>query len=318
MFEPEGAGVGDAGRESNRHCHLECALRPSRYLRRSAEPMGFVCAASSSWPVHSGFALHLLVGKHATQYKEFTMLGLWQTTEVKEYERGLLYAKGRFLRLAEPGAYRTWRWQSRRIERIDLRETSHSVDGQEILTSDKIGVRIALIAQFRVTDPVAALHQVENYQSQLHQDLQLTLREIVTGRTLEELLKDRDALSSQLQAAVASRAATYGIALSRVGVKDIVLPANVRAVFMQEVEADLKGRASLVAARHEVAAARARANIAKMLQDNPELIQLQLIEALTTLAGKPGNVIVVPGLDGLLGGRRETTSAKPIPAPEHK
>src|SRR5207253_2773580 len=149
---------------------------------------------------------------------------------------------------------------------------SQTVEGQEILTADKIGVRVTLIAQFRVVDPVAARHAVADYNTQLYQDLQLTLREAITGRTLEELLNERDVLSGRIQADVASRATKYGVELTRVGVKDMVLPGAVRTMFLQEVEAEHKGRASLVAARHEVAAARARANTAKLLQENPQIL----------------------------------------------
>ena len=98
---------------------------------------------------------------------------------------------------------------------------------------------------------------------------------------------------------MAPRAAKYGVELSRVGVKDIVLPGAVRSVFLQETEAELKGRANLVAARHEVAAARARANTARLLQENPHLLRLQELELLASLASKSGNVIVIPGLDRL-------------------
>jgi regulator of protease activity HflC (stomatin/prohibitin superfamily) len=184
---------------------------------------------------------------------------MWGQTivEVQQFERGLLYEKGRYLKTLEPGRYSLWIWQHRRVESVDMRETSQVVEAQEILTSDKIGVRVSLIAQYRVSDPVAARHTVENYVTQLYQDLQLTLRESITGRTLEEVLKDREGLSTQLQTSVAPRAEQYGVTLRRVGVRDIVLPGVVRTVFLQEVEADLKGRASLVAARHETAAARA-------------------------------------------------------------
>ena len=151
-----------------------------------------------------------------------------------------------------------------------------------------------------VTDPVASRHLVGDYQSQLYQDLQLTLREAITGRTLEELLKERDALSRDLQGSVAPRARNYGVELTRVGVKDMVLPGTVRAVFLQEVEADLKGRAGLTAARHEVAAARARANTAKLIQENPLLLRLQELETLAQLASKSGNVLIIPGLYSLL------------------
>lgn len=223
------------------------------------------------------------------------------TVVVREYERGLLYQDGRFAELLAPGRYRYWTWQDRKVDIVDVREVSQTVEGQEILTSDKIGIRVTLIAQFRVVDPVAARHQVGDYRSQLYQDLQLTLREAITGRSLEDLLKERDALSSSLKDDVAPRAMAYGVELARVGVKDMVLPGTVRAVFLQEVEADLKGRAGLTAARHEVAAARARANTAKLVQENPLLLRLQELETLAQLASKSGNVVVIPGLDSLFG-----------------
>lgn len=220
--------------------------------------------------------------------------------EIQEYQRGLLYQRGRFTRLLEPGRYTLWGWEYRRVDVVDVRETSQTVDAQEILTSDKIGIRVTLVAQYKVVDPVSARHNVENYAGQLYQDLQLTLRETITGRTLEELLKDRDALSAQLQQTVAPRAEKYGLALNRVGVKDIVLPGVVRQVFLQEVEADLKGRASLVAARHETAAARAKVNTARLLQENPDILRLQELETLSALASKPGNVLILPGLEKLI------------------
>lgn len=227
---------------------------------------------------------------------------------IREYQRGLLYDKGRFVELLQPGQYSYWPWQSKQIQVVDIRETSQTVEAQEILTSDKIGVRVTLIAQFRVHDPVAARHQVENHVSQLYQDLQLTLREAVTGQTLEELMSNRDALSASIQSQVAPRASKYGVELARVGVKDMVLPGAVRSVFLQEMEAELKGRASLVAARHEVATARARANTAKLFQENPQMLRMQELELLAALASKPGNVVVIPGLDRVLS-RPDTSTA---------
>jgi len=227
--------------------------------------------------------------------------------EIQEYQLGLLYQKGRFVKVLQPGQYSLWPWQYRRVECVDMRETSQTVEGQEILTSDKIGVRVTLVGQYKVSDPVIAKHTVENFVSQLYQDLQLTLREMITGRTLEELLRDREALSSQIQQAVAPRAEKYGVALNRVGVKDVVLPGVVKTVFLQEVEADLKGRAGLVAARHETAAARARANTAKLLQENPDILRLQELETMASLASKPGNMLIIPGLDSFL--KRDTKSA---------
>jgi regulator of protease activity HflC (stomatin/prohibitin superfamily) len=225
---------------------------------------------------------------------------------VREYERGLLYRDGKFIELLPPGRYVHWFWEHCQIDRVDIREISQTVEGQEILSADKIGVRVTLIAQFKVVDPVVARHLVGDYHAQLYQDLQLTLREAITGRTLEELLNEREVLSTRIQADVAPRAAKYGVELTRVGVKDVVLPGAVRTVFLQEVEAEHKGRASLVAARHEVAAARARANTAKLLQENPHILRLQELETLAQLASKAGNVLIIPGLQTLL-------SREPVP-----
>lgn len=238
---------------------------------------------------------------------------LTRVVVLREYERGLFYRDGKFVELLSPGRYSHWRWEHTRIDPVDIREVSQAVEGQEILTSDKIGVRVTLIAQFRVTDPVAARHRVGDYQSQLYQELQLTLREAITGRTLEDVLKEREVLSSQILNAVAPRARQYGVELTRVGVKDMVLPGTVRNVFLQEVEADLKGRASLVAARHEVAAARARANTARLLQENPQLLRLHELETLAHLASKAGNVLILPGLDALLSRERAAAAAPPGP-----
>ncbi len=234
---------------------------------------------------------------------------LRKAVTVREYERGLFYREGKFVELLPPGRYVHWRWEHTRIDPIDLREISQTIEAQEVLTSDKIGVRVTLIAQFKVVDPIAARHTVGDYLGQLYQDLQLTLREAITGRTLEDLLRERDLLSARILEEVAPRARRYGVELSRVGVKDMVLPGTVRNVFLQEVEADLKGRASLVAARHEVAAARARANTAKLLQENPQILRMQELETLAQLASKAGNVLIIPGLHALL----SRDSAEPRP-----
>jgi regulator of protease activity HflC (stomatin/prohibitin superfamily) len=227
---------------------------------------------------------------------------------VMQYERALLYENGQFTRLLEPGRYLFWRWTKISFDRVSLRQMSEVISGQEVLSSDKIGVRVSLIAHYAVTDPVAAITTIENYAEQLYQELQLELRNVIAERTVEELLAARDELSSGLLAAVAPQALAYGVTLRRVGVRDIVLPGNVRNVFMLEVEADRQGRAELIKARHEVAAARARANTAKILTENPAVIRLQELDALVTLAGKHGNVIMLPNLADLLSSRGSNES----------
>lgn len=229
-----------------------------------------------------------------------TLLGWRRAVTIWQYERGLLYRDGRFVRLLEPGHYEFWRWERVSVTKVSLRQTSEVIAGQEILTADKIEVRLSLIAQYAVTNPSLAYNQVENYIEQLYQDLQLSLRAAVGTRTLDTLLEQREGVDIALLQQVAPLAAAYGVTLSRVGIRDIVLPGQVRSLFLKEVEADRVGRAELIRARHELATARARANTAKILTENPNVVRMQEIDALLTLAGKEGNVVLLPNLADLL------------------
>ena len=235
----------------------------------------------------------------------FTTFGLRKQITIYEYERGLLYREGKMEGLLEPGRYRFWNYEPVDVAKVSLREMSHVVAGQGILTADRIEVRISLVAQYRVTDPVQAVNTVENYTEQLHQELQLALRDTIAGRTLDEVLDGRAEIALELQRLSVEAAKRYGVEINRVGIRDVILPGEVRQVMMQEVEADRAGRAELVRARHEVAAARARANTAKVLSENPEVARMQEIEALVNLAGKSGNVVLLPNLADLLIPRRK-------------
>lgn len=234
---------------------------------------------------------------------------LCKAITIYEYERGLLYREGKLEKVLEPGRYRFWVGEAVDVAKVSLREMSHIVAGQGILTADRIEVRVSLVAQYRVVDPVRAINAVENYDEQLHQELQLALRDAIASRTLDRILDNRGELAAELLQLSAEPAKRYGIEVSRVGIRDIVLPGEVRQVMMLEVEADRAGRAELVRARHEVAAARARANTAKILSENPEVARLQEIEALINLAGKSGNVVLLPNLADLFVPRRKEGSS---------
>ena len=226
-------------------------------------------------------------------------LGLCKEVTVYEYERGLLYREGKMTSVLGAGRYSFWVHEPVDVIKVSLREMSHVVAGQGILTSDRIEVRISLVAQYRVIDPASAIHSVENHADQLHQELQLALRDVIAGRTLDQVLDGRTDITAELLRLSSEPAKRYGVEVNRVGIRDIILPGEVRQVMMLEVEADRAGRADLVKARHEVAAARARANTAKILNENPEFARLQEMEALISLAGKSGNVVLLPNLADL-------------------
>jgi regulator of protease activity HflC (stomatin/prohibitin superfamily) len=236
---------------------------------------------------------------YPTQSK-LTRLRLQREFILFEYQRGLLYRRGKFQRLLEPGTYTFWRWERVNLVPVDIRQTSQVISGQEMLTADHVDIRLTVVAQFVISDPVLAWHAVDNYLQQLYQDIQLALREAVTARELDAILGTRDEIGRELMDQVAPLATTYGIKLNRLGIKDIILPKTVRDVMMKEVEAQREGRASLIRAQHETAAARARANTAKILADNPQIVHLQELETLAALASKPGSTLILPNLANLL------------------
>ena len=228
------------------------------------------------------------------------LFNLKKAITIYEFERGLLYEEGRFTKLLEPGRYVWWRWAKVDVTPVSTRQMSEVVSGQAILTLDRIEVRVSLVAQYSIADPVLAVNSVASYSDQLYQDLQLVLRDLVASRDMDALLDDRNEIADALLDGVKAGALEYGIELKRVGIRDIVLPGVVRNVFLKEVEADREGRAELVKARHEVSAARARANTARIMSENPNIQRMQELEALVKIAGRNGSMVLLPAFADLL------------------
>lgn len=213
---------------------------------------------------------------------------------VAEYQKALVYRNGRFERTVGPGGYTLWNVFRLKMSAhvFDLRKQSVSLAGQEILTKDRVPVRLTLVATYQVTDPVAAQHRIGDWSQQIYLDLQLALREIVAGLSFDELLDQKTALGDRLAGVVRPQAATYGIELIAAGVKDITMPASIREMMLKTVEAEKSAAASLIKAREEVAAARARANAAKLIAENPAVLRLKELETLAEMAKSPGHTIV--------------------------
>lgn len=226
---------------------------------------------------------------------------LFQDVIVNEYETGLFYKNGRFMRTLGPGRHRAWSAFGRgeRIEKLDTRLTTLAVNGQEMLTADNITLRLNLSAAYRVSDAARAVNTVQNYALALYTEIQLALRALVTTLELDALMADRETLAADLRTRVRPAAETFGLTLESVGVRDIILPGEVKKMLAREAEALREGRAALVAAREETAAVRATLNTARMLAENPTLLQLRGLKSLETVA-ENGNTIVVTLPGGLL------------------
>ena len=196
-----------------------------------------------------------------------------------EHERGLYYQNGKFQRTLNPGLH--WYFpRIHHIQKIDIRARFVSLIGQEVLTSDNVSIKISLAANFKVENPHRAFHETANYQEALYLLLQLQLRDLVGATAVDDLLAKRKELGDQLFENTQSKVTEIGLALLSVGIKDIMFPGELKNIFAQVVNARKEGLAALERARGESTALRNLANTAKLLENNPALLQLRLLQAL--------------------------------------
>jgi regulator of protease activity HflC (stomatin/prohibitin superfamily) len=175
---------------------------------------------------------------------------------IKSTHRGLRYEDGRLTEVLEAGRYEVPDAERRRkntpvveVVLVDMRERELLLKGQEILTSDKVAVRVSIITQYRVLDPTAALEKVESYADRLYSDVQLAARRSLASMTLEGILTNRNRLSEDILGDVQEAASGYGIAILRADVKDLVFPGNLQEIMNRVLATERLSEAQLVEAR---------------------------------------------------------------------
>jgi regulator of protease activity HflC (stomatin/prohibitin superfamily) len=263
---------------------------------------------------------------------------------IKDTHRGLRYEDGVLTGILEAGRYELPKegfWQSllprslrRRLPRVevvlvDVRERDLTIKGQEILTADKVAIRVSIIVQFRVTDPRAALHEVENYEERIYSDVQLAARRSLASMTLEEILTNRNKLSEDILHEVKETATSYGVAILRADVKDLIFPGNLQEIMNRVLAAERMSQVQLVDARTkaetqrieaetqaaahrliaesqaearrieteaDIRALRERAQTAEAYTDHPALLRLRELETLRELA-RAANARIYIGFD---------------------
>lgn len=214
---------------------------------------------------------------------------------------GLLFRDGRHEQTLAPGAYALWKGVARaKVVTLDLREQVVDVAGQEIMTADKVTLRTNAVVTFRVVDPLRAVTAVEDHRQALYREAQLALRAVVGARTLEALLGEKDAVARELDASLGERVKAIGLEIVSLGIRDVMLPGEMKEIMNKVIEAQKAAEAALVTRREETAAMRSQANTARLLEQNPTLMRLREIEALEKVAEK-GRLSVVVGEGGLAG-----------------
>ena len=212
---------------------------------------------------------------------------------IYEHERGLLYQNGKFQRVLPAGSHWLMR-ATQTVQRIDARTRSVTIPGQEILSSDNISLKVSLAVTYRVADPFQAINSSVIFAEELYLLLQTGLRDLVGAEAIDDLLAKRKQLGDLLLDGAKERAAALGLELLSVSLKDIMFPGELKNIFAQVVNARKEGLAALERARGESAALRNLANSAKLLEDNPAMYNLRVLQA---IGSSSGNTTIILSLD---------------------
>ncbi|GEG49769.1 slipin family protein [Escherichia coli] len=225
------------------------------------------------------------------------------TVQVPAWHVGVLKIDGETQALLPPGLTAYWKINHLvEAEVVDTRLQVLEVSGQEILTKDKVNLRINLAANWRYSDVLLAFSQLTKPIDHLYRELQFALREAVGTRTLDELLEDKQVIDDVVSEQVKLRMKPFGMEIASLGVKDIVLPGDMKNILAQLVEAEKSAQANVIRRREETAATRSLLNTAKVMENNPVALRLKELETLERVAERIDNISVFGGLDQVLHG----------------
>jgi regulator of protease activity HflC (stomatin/prohibitin superfamily) len=227
---------------------------------------------------------------------------LLQTVVVHPYEKVVMFVDGdlhQVLAEGRHGFHTTGRVVT--FARVDQREQELQIAGQEVMTADKVTLRVNLLVHFQVVDPARALSAASNVRDLLYSTAQLASRRMVAGQRLDQLLERRNDLASEMLAVVKPRATAWGVEVIGLDVKDVVLPGDMKLILNQVIQAEKQAAANVILRREETAATRSLANTARLLEANPTLMRLKELEALEKIADHVGDVTLVTTPEALVG-----------------
>jgi regulator of protease activity HflC (stomatin/prohibitin superfamily) len=207
-----------------------------------------------------------------------------QEVDVSADHDVLLFRNGVLVSALSPGKHVFWKGAGRLLVKAsDRREQTADVAGQEIMTADKVTLRVNLVVTWQVTDAVKAATVVTDAAQSLYREAQLGLRAAVGARTLDQLLADKESVGGEVRSALMARSAEFGVAVRSVGLRDIILPGEMKTILNRVIEAEKQAQADLIRRREETASARSQANTARLLAENPMLARMKELELLQSV-----------------------------------
>lgn len=219
---------------------------------------------------------------------------------VRPYERGLLWVDGEFNGELGEGRYGVNAWRKDvSFEVVDMRERELQIQGQEVMTSDKVTLRLNLVVKWAVRDARRSVEAQTELVNAVYSEAQLVARSYIAGSTLDALLEARNQAAEAMLAELAPRVAQWGIEVMRIDLKDLILPGEMKTLLNRVIEAEKQAAANVILRREETAATRAQANTAKMMENNPALMRLKELELMSEVAHNVGNITIVAGGDDI-------------------
>jgi regulator of protease activity HflC (stomatin/prohibitin superfamily) len=212
---------------------------------------------------------------------------------VNEYERGVVFRLGRYVGVRGPGLILLIPFIERMVK-VELRVVTMDVPQQECITMDTVTVKVDAVVYFRVIKPESAILNVEQYIRATSLLCQTTLRNVVGQSELEDLLAKRDKINEKLQAIIDESTEPWGIKVTMVEVRDVVLPDNMQKIMAAQAEAERGRRAKIIAAEGEAQAAEKLAEAAKIISGQPAAMQLRYLQTLVAIASDRSNTVVFP------------------------
>jgi regulator of protease activity HflC (stomatin/prohibitin superfamily) len=220
-------------------------------------------------------------------------LALFSLRVLREYERAVVFRLGRLQRLKGPGLIVLLPVLDRMV-RVGLRTVTLTVPPQEVITRDNVPARVAAVCYFRVIDPVAAVTQIEAFEPATSQIAQTTLRSVLGGADLDQLLSERERLNEDLQKIIDEQTEPWGIKVSTVEIKDVEIPEAMQRAMARQAEAERERRAKVINAEGEFQAADKLAAAAGIIEGTPAALQLRYLQTLLEVGSDQNSTIVFP------------------------
>lgn len=223
-------------------------------------------------------------------------LKYYKKIEIQPGELGILYYNNQMVKELKTGTYYYWVYSKDVLCRIvDLKIRPLEISGQEILTADRIGVRINLMCTYKVVEPRAMIETIKNLENQVYACVQLIIREYIGRYRLDELLQQKEEISQFIFKRLKEVEGNYFIEFSSAGIKDIILPGEIRDIMNTVLIAEKKAQANVITRREEVASTRSLLNTAKLMDENKTLYKLKEMECLERICAQVGNIQVGGG-----------------------